>query len=77
MSAAQEAFKHGPWAKFTGQQRAACLNKFADLIEKNAERLAHVETLATGRPVGDILQFDIGHAAQVYRCEIHFQMRRE
>lgn len=68
VSLAQEAFR-GPWAKFTGPQRAACLQKFADLVEKNVEQLAYAESLPTGRPIGDIIHFDLGHMVQVYRCK--------
>lgn len=65
----REAFRKGPWAKFTGIQRSACLNKFADLVEKNVERLAYAESLPTGRPVAGIIHFDLAHMVQVYRCE--------
>ncbi|KAK2595905.1 hypothetical protein N8I77_013694 [Diaporthe amygdali] len=64
----REAFRRGPWAKFTGIQRSACLNKFADLVEKNVERLAYAESLPTGRPVAGIIHFDLAHMVQVYRC---------
>ncbi|KAG8163067.1 hypothetical protein KVR01_007545 [Diaporthe batatas] len=65
---AKEAFRRGPWAKFTGGQRAACLQKFADLVEKNAERLAQAESLPTGAPVAGIIHFDLAHVVQVFRC---------
>lgn len=68
VSLGQKAFR-GSWGKFTGQQRAACLNKFADLVEKNAERLAYAESLPTGVPVAGLIHFDLVHMAQVYRCE--------
>ncbi|KAJ4420107.1 hypothetical protein N0V82_004554 [Gnomoniopsis sp. IMI 355080] len=64
---AKTAFRHGPWAKFTGSQRAACLNKFADLVEKHAERLAYAEALPTGRPLAGVLHFDLPHMVEVYR----------
>jgi hypothetical protein len=44
VAAASAAFK-GPWSLFTGSQRAACLNKFADLFEEIAPRVAEVESL--------------------------------
>lgn len=70
VSAARNAFRSGPWAKFTGSQRAACLSKFADLVEKHAESLAYAEALPTGRPLADIINFDLSHMAEVYRCMI-------
>ncbi|KAM5363923.1 hypothetical protein ACJZ2D_011775 [Fusarium nematophilum] len=68
---AQKAFREGAWASFTGSERAACLNKFADLVEKNVERLAYAESLPTGRPIVDIIHFDLAHMVQVFRCEYH------
>lgn len=68
VSEAKYAFRHGPWAKFTGSQRAACLLKFADLVEKHAQRLAFAEALPTGRPIAGVLHFDLPHMVEVYRC---------
>lgn len=65
---AETAFKKGPWATFTGSQRAACLNKFADLVEKNVEQLSYAESLPSGRPIAGIIHFDLAHMVQVYRC---------
>ncbi|KAK7409173.1 hypothetical protein QQX98_008666 [Neonectria punicea] len=67
VSIAKEAFQQGPWATFTGPQRASCLNKFADLVERDAGRLAHAESLPTGRPIAGIIHFDLAHMVQVYR----------
>ncbi|KAM5344310.1 hypothetical protein ACJ41O_012847 [Fusarium nematophilum] len=67
---AQKAFREGAWASFTGSERAACLNKFADLVEKNVERLAYAESLPTGRPIVDIIHFDLAHMVQVFRCDL-------
>ncbi|KAH8805097.1 aldehyde dehydrogenase [Xylogone sp. PMI_703] len=51
VKAACDAFTSGPWPTFTGTQRAACLMKFADLLEENCERLASLEGLAMGQPI--------------------------
>ncbi len=40
----------GPWSQLRGSQRAAILNRLADLIEANAESLSQVETLENGMP---------------------------
>ena len=50
VKAAADAFK--VWRKFSGAQRAACMIKFADLIEQNGEKLAKAETVAMGQPIG-------------------------
>lgn len=70
---ADEAFRRGPWSTFMGPQRAACLSKFADLVEQNAEGLARAESIATGRPIGAILGFDLKHMVQVYRCKQSYE----
>ncbi len=51
VAAARAAFKSGPWKTFSGAQRAACMNKFADLLEANIERLVKLETIAMGQPI--------------------------
>lgn len=50
VSAASAAFK-GPWSTFTGPQRKACIDKFADLIEERAAEIAQVDALSMGLPV--------------------------
>ncbi|EKG22130.1 hypothetical protein MPH_00585 [Macrophomina phaseolina MS6] len=49
---AHAAFKTGPWRSYTAKQRAAIMNKFADLIEAHVEELGKLETLAMGQPAG-------------------------
>ncbi|OBT75479.1 hypothetical protein VF21_04901 [Pseudogymnoascus sp. 05NY08] len=67
VDAATAAFKTGPWSTFTGAQRAACMLRLADLVEKNVDRLAYLESIPTGRPVSGIIHFDIAHMVQVFR----------
>jgi aldehyde dehydrogenase (NAD+) len=67
VAAARAAFK-GPWKKFSGAQRAACMNKFADLIEANTEKLAKLETVAMGQPVA-VGKVFIGLCPPGWRCE--------
>ncbi|KAF4548706.1 Aldehyde dehydrogenase-like protein 4 [Elsinoe fawcettii] len=64
---AYNAFKKGPWSKISGKERAAAMHKFADLVEKHAERIATLESLPSGRPIGMILGFDLAHLVEVYR----------
>ncbi|KAI9817875.1 MAG: hypothetical protein M1827_000994 [Pycnora praestabilis] len=51
VAAATAAFKTGPWSTFSGTQRAACMFKFADLVEQNIGNIATLETLAMGQPI--------------------------
>jgi aldehyde dehydrogenase (NAD+) len=48
VAAAEAALKTGPWATFTGKQRAKCLLNLADLVERDAVKLAQLETACTG-----------------------------
>ncbi|KAL4908431.1 hypothetical protein BDW74DRAFT_175113 [Aspergillus multicolor] len=66
VSAARTAYKT-TWASFTPAQRQVCMLKFADLVERDAERLAILESLPTGKPVSPTMQFDIAHMVEVWR----------
>lgn len=68
VSAAQKAFKSGPWSKYTGAQRAMHLLKFADLIQRNAKELAELDSLCMGSPVGAIAGFIVPEVAACFRC---------
>ena len=39
------------WAALSGWQRAAIMLKFADLLDKNADKLARLEGIAMGQPI--------------------------
>lgn len=56
---AREAFKDGRWSKLPLHQRAAALNKLADLLEENRERFALYESLDVGKPISNALNADI------------------
>src|SRR5579872_3164901 len=45
VAAARKAFDRGPWRKTTARQRGRYLYQLADLIEKNLDELAALETL--------------------------------
>ncbi|OBT81303.1 hypothetical protein VE02_10032, partial [Pseudogymnoascus sp. 03VT05] len=77
VAAARAAYSVGPWSKFTGAQRSACLLKFADLVEKNMEPLAQLETIAMGKPINyagwaDKIEGDVFNAEDgVYKIVRH------
>jgi aldehyde dehydrogenase (NAD+) len=50
VKAARRAFE-GPWSRFTPHQRYALLLRVCDLLEKNFEELATLETLDMGAPI--------------------------
>ncbi|KAL4953877.1 aldehyde dehydrogenase domain-containing protein [Aspergillus filifer] len=55
------------WAQTSPAQKQACMLKFADLVERDAERLAVLESLPTGKPVTPTKMFDIAHMVEVWR----------
>jgi acyl-CoA reductase-like NAD-dependent aldehyde dehydrogenase len=50
VSAARDAFDNGPWPRMAPAERAALINKLADLIEANTAELAELEALDNGKP---------------------------
>ena len=48
--AARAAFEGGPWRKISAAERGRLLNRLADLIERNADELALLESLDNGKP---------------------------
>lgn len=66
VKAARKAFE-GPWKKFTPAQRQGLLWKLADLIEKNAEELAQLETLDNGKPINESRNVDVPFTADHFR----------
>ncbi|OSC96717.1 NAD-aldehyde dehydrogenase [Trametes coccinea BRFM310] len=67
VAAARKAFKT-TWGKnVTGWERSRLINKLADLIERDAQELAELETLNNGKPVKIARDFDIGDSVQCLR----------
>jgi len=52
---AAHAALSGPWGQMTPFERGRMLNKLADLIERNRERLAYLERIDVGKPVAEAL----------------------
>ncbi|MFY9255317.1 MAG: aldehyde dehydrogenase family protein [Fuerstiella sp.] len=57
--AARSAFESGPWSRMDARDRGRLLYKLADLMEKNLEELAALETLDNGKPIGDARAADL------------------
>lgn len=53
VQAARRAFDKGPWASTTASERGAYVLKVAQLIERDKEELAELETLDTGKTMGE------------------------
>jgi aldehyde dehydrogenase (NAD+) len=65
--AAREAFETGPWSTYIGTQRAALMNKVADLIDANTEEIAKAESQAMGQPIAITANFIVPAAAACWR----------
>src|SRR3954462_15402313 len=59
VKAARKAFEDGPWPKLNASERGRLLYKLADLIEKNQEELAALESLDNGKPISDAMNADL------------------
>ncbi len=59
VSAARNAFDAGTWAHMAPADRKDVLLKWADIMQQNAEELALLEVLESGKPIGDAREVDI------------------
>jgi acyl-CoA reductase-like NAD-dependent aldehyde dehydrogenase len=66
IAAARAAFDDGRWSRLPGKARAAVLLRVADLIEAQAEPMARIETLETGKPITQA-RGEITGAADLWR----------
>jgi acyl-CoA reductase-like NAD-dependent aldehyde dehydrogenase len=63
VAAARAAFDKGAWRRTDPKERKRVLLRFADLIRSDLERLAMLETLDVGKPIGNSLDVDVPKAA--------------
>ncbi|OPX16815.1 phenylacetaldehyde dehydrogenase StyD [Gordonia sp. i37] len=64
---AARAALSGSWAATPGAARGALLNRVADLIERDADILARLESLDIGKPIGQPAMLDVPNAAATFR----------
>jgi len=67
VKAARTAFEAGRWSRMPPQGRKKILLRFADLIERNLEELALLETLDSGKPITDALSTDLPDTIETLR----------
>ena len=67
VKAARAAFEHGPWRKTMASERGRLLHRLADLIEKNADELARIESLDNGKPVSIAKAVDVAATVGCFR----------
>jgi aldehyde dehydrogenase (NAD+) len=59
--------RSGPWRKLSASERGLLIWKLADLIEKNIEELAELETLDNGKPIFESRYVDMPMVIDVLR----------
>lgn len=67
VAAARRAFETGPWSRMTPSDRGKLIWKLGDLIEKNNDELAQLETLDNGKPFSVAQVADVPLAADMFR----------
>jgi aldehyde dehydrogenase (NAD+) len=69
VEAARRAFedRNGAWRKLSASERGRLLWKLADLVEKNLEELAELETLDNGKPIFESRYVDMPMVVDVLR----------
>ena len=65
VDAAWKAFE--TWGKTDKAERAIILNKVADIIEANAEKLALLESLDNGKPIRETRAIDVAYSVDHFR----------
>src|SRR5690606_23038239 len=56
-----------PWSSMSGRERGRILYRIADLIERDADALARLETLDNGKPLREARSVDLRHTIECFR----------
>ena len=67
VKAARKAFEDGSWPKLTASERGRLIWKVADLLEKNLEEFAQLESLDNGKPLTIARAADLPLAIDIFR----------
>ena len=59
--------RNGPWRKLSASERGRLIWKLADLVEKNIDELAELETLDNGKPIFESRYVDMPMVIDVLR----------
>jgi phenylacetaldehyde dehydrogenase len=65
--AARRAFDEGPWRKMTASERGRLLWKLAELLERNLEEFAELESVDNGKPLAVARVADVPLAVDMFR----------
>ena len=66
VAAARTAFESNAWANMTPSKRGQLLWRLGDLITANAQELAELETLDTGKPISESSKVDVPESADCF-----------
>jgi aldehyde dehydrogenase (NAD+) len=64
---AARAALDGPWGRMSASERGTLLWKLSDLIQKNTDEIARLETLDTGKPIAESSRIDVPLTVDVFR----------
>jgi phenylacetaldehyde dehydrogenase len=67
VKAARAAFESGPWRTLTASERGRLLWKLADLLERDLEEFARLESLDNGKPLAVARAADVPLAVDLFR----------
>jgi aldehyde dehydrogenase (NAD+) len=67
VKAARKAFDGGPWRRMSAYERGRLMHKLADLMEKNFDELAALESLDNGKPFSFSKAADIALSVKTIR----------
>jgi acyl-CoA reductase-like NAD-dependent aldehyde dehydrogenase len=67
VAAAREAFRKSGWATLPANDRAVILHRLADLVDKNREILAQIESLDVGKPLAQPMGGDVPNVSATLR----------
>jgi phenylacetaldehyde dehydrogenase len=67
VKAARAAFETGPWSRMTASERTRLIWNLADLLEKNLEEFAQLESLDNGKPLAVARAADVPLAIENFR----------
>ncbi|MFQ5965457.1 MAG: aldehyde dehydrogenase family protein [Candidatus Scalinduaceae bacterium] len=59
VKAARKAFEEGPWRRTDARDRGEILLKIMELVEKNKDELAWLDTLDNGKPISETTNVDL------------------
>ncbi|QIB64141.1 aldehyde dehydrogenase family protein [Kineobactrum salinum] len=67
VASSRSALEHSSWRDMKPHSRERLIHKLADLLERNAELIAELEALESGRRIGDVRVFDAEFPVHVLR----------